>query len=196
MIVMLEMEIDMSGNVTDGVFFLHEDEWGMIDIMPIENRAESMQTADTAEEFAKEHFDGFGYTDIFVIPEPKHPLASRQIPLGFIRTLVTPHLMEAAKVESGTHPGEILPEAFRYTGPLKSFAFGDDHLGALYGNHLQGVIQYLHLIPPDVKDEANRASWLSTLTTLGSAYRLMLSDWWIKVTVDLSDAAAVTAYLR
>ena len=56
----------------------------MVDIMPIENRAEAAQIADKAEEFGKEHFDGFGYTDLFVIPEPKQPLALRQIPLDFI----------------------------------------------------------------------------------------------------------------
>jgi hypothetical protein len=193
---MAKTEADMRGNVTNGVFFLHEDEWGMVDIMPIENRAEAAQIADKAEEFGKEHFDGFGYTDIFVIAEPRQPLASRQIPLDFIRTLVTPRLAEATRVESGIHPGEVLPEAFRYTGPLKSFAFGDDNLGALYGNHLEGVIDHLHLIPHEVRDDANRAFWQTTLTTLGSTYRLMLSDWWIKVSVDLADVAAVQEYLR
>jgi hypothetical protein len=33
---MAKTEADMRGNVTNGVFFLHEDEWGMVDIMPIE----------------------------------------------------------------------------------------------------------------------------------------------------------------
>ena len=80
--------------------------------------------------------------------------------------------------------------------PLKSFAFGDDNLGALYGNHLEGVIQHLHLIPPDMRDDANRAFWLTTLTTLGSTYRLMLSDWWTRVSIDLADATAVQEYLR
>jgi hypothetical protein len=193
---MATTEADMRGTITNGVFFLHEDEWGMVDIMPIENRAEAAQIADKAEEFGKEHFDGFGFTGIFLIPEPKHQLASRQIPLDFIRTLVTPPLAEAIKVESGAHPGEALPEAFRYTGPLKSVAFGDDSLGALYGNHLEGASQHLHLIPPDVRDDTDRAFWLTRLITLGSTYRLMLSDWWITIPVDLADVAAVQEDLR
>lgn len=184
----------MRGNVTNGVFFLHEDEWGMVDIMPIENRAEAAQIADKAEEFGKEHFDGFGFTDMFLIPEPKHPLASRQIPLDFIRTLVTPHLAEATEVESGIQPGEDL--SYLGPAPFSSFAFSDKNLGALYGNHLEGVIQHLHLIPPDVRDDENSAFWLTTLTTLDSAYRLMLSDWWTRVSIDLADATAVQGYLR
>jgi hypothetical protein len=192
--VMLEMEIEMRGNVTNGVFFLHEDEWGMIDIMPIENLTESAQTADKAEEFAKEHFDGFGYTDVFAIPEPKYPLASKRIPLDFIRSLVTPHLAEAEKVECGVRPGEDL--SYLGPAPFKSFAFGDNNLGALYGNHLEGVIEYLHLIRPDVRDDANRAFWLSVLTTLGSTHLVMLSDWWTMVSIDLADATAIREYLR
>jgi hypothetical protein len=191
---MAKMEAGMRGNVTNGVFFLHEDEWGMVDIMPIENRAEAAQIADKAEEFGKEHFDGFGYTDIFVIPEPRQPLASRQIPLDFIRTLVTPRLAEAIRVESGIHPGE--DHSYLGPAPFKSFAFGDSNLGALYGNHLERIVQHLHLVPPDVRDDANRAFWLTTLTTLGSTYHLMLSDWWTRVSLDLADTTAVQEYLR
>jgi hypothetical protein len=114
----------------------------------------------------------------------------RFVPPGYSDRL----LAEATEAESGTQPGE--DHSYRGPGPFESFAFGDDNLGALYGNHLNGVIQKLHLIPPDRRDDENRAFWLSILTTIGSTYRLMLSDWWIKVTVDLADTAAVQEYLR
>jgi hypothetical protein len=178
----------MRGALHDGVFFLHEDEWGMIDIMPIENLKPAEEVARDAKEFREAHFDGFGWTDLYVIPRPAHPLAVRQIPFAFVREVVMSRLPEAKTVESGIKPGEIISR----TG----FAFGEDDEGAMYGNLEGGIVQYLHFIPPGKRDHDILVFWTSALTTLGSTYRLMLADWWRKVRVDLSDTGAVDRYLQ
>jgi len=182
----------MRGTLLDGVFFLHEDEWGMIDIMPIENLKGSHESAREAQEFGEAHFDGFGWTDMYLIPEPAHPLSARKIPLAHLRELVVAHLSEAETVQSGIMPGEVTPREDATTG----FAFGGEDEGAMYGDQENGTIHYLHILPPSKSDPDILAFWASALSALGSTYQLMLTDWWSKVTVDLSDRAAVERYLR
>ncbi|HEY7833194.1 MAG TPA: hypothetical protein VIG30_06465 [Ktedonobacterales bacterium] len=171
------------------VFWLHEDEWGMIDILPAENFASALQTAHEAEEFGKAHFDGFGWTDMFVIPEAKAQLAQRNMPLSEIRTLTRGYLPAADRVESGIRPGEINCDN-------GSFAFAEEDKGALYGEEREGVVQYLCMLPPERVDEASMTFWTSALIMLGTTHHLMLADWWDKRLIDLSDRDAIVRYLH
>lgn len=82
-------------------FYLHEDDWGMVNLMPRENLERAREVAQEAEEFGREHFDGVGWTDIYVVPEEKHPIEERRIPLDELRELVGDVLIEAEKVQSG-----------------------------------------------------------------------------------------------
>lgn len=171
------------------IFWLHEDEWGMIDILPAENFASALQTAHEAEEFGKAHFDGFGWTDMYVIPEAKIPLAQRNIALPEIRALAQEHLSEADQVESGIRPGEI-------SGKDGTFAFVAEDKSALYGDSRDNIVQYLCMLPPGRVSEASETYWTSALLSLGTRHQLILADWWDKRLVDLSDHDAVVRYLR
>jgi hypothetical protein len=171
-----------------GVFFLHEDEWGMIDLLPVENFDASAHIAQEAEEFGKAHFDGFGWTDLYVIPAPKVQLAVRNIPLAEVRAMASDYLPEAEHVETGIQPGEIHSE--------HGFAFGDTSKGFLYGEQAEGIVQYLCFVPPEREDDESARFWAAAFMALGTSYRLMLADWWQKKLVDLSDSDAVARYLR
>ena len=75
-------------NQQEGRFYLHEDEWAMIDLLPRENFADLLRTAEEAKTFGEEHFDGFGWTAMYVIPKPTHPLVEKGLPLHELKMLL------------------------------------------------------------------------------------------------------------
>ena len=171
------------------IFWLHEDEWAMIDILPAENFASAQQIAHEAEEFGNAHFDGLGWTGMFVIPAAKIPLAQRNVPLSEIRALAQGYLPEAERVESGIRPGEISCDN-------GSFAFAAESKGAFYGEERDGIVQYLCMLPPERVDEAFMTFWASALATLGTTHHLILADWWNKRLIDLGNRDAIVRYLH
>ncbi len=57
--------------MTPDCFFLHEDDWGMIDLQPRENLAAAQTTVSEAREHGETHRapDGLGYTAVYWYPE-------------------------------------------------------------------------------------------------------------------------------
>jgi hypothetical protein len=45
-------------------FYLHEDEWAMINIITAENLRRTKEIADEAQTFGEEHFDGHCWTEM------------------------------------------------------------------------------------------------------------------------------------
>jgi hypothetical protein len=43
-------------NRQEGLFYLHKDEWAMIDLLPAENLADLLRTTAEAKTFGEEHF--------------------------------------------------------------------------------------------------------------------------------------------
>ena len=84
-----------------GTFSLHEDDWGMITLLPAENRARTAATAQEAEAFGAAHFDGTSWSAVYVLPEPEHPISERHIPFDELAALVGEGLVPAAAVLSG-----------------------------------------------------------------------------------------------
>lgn len=55
--------------MTENIFYLHEDEWAMINVMPAENLSRTKEITKDAQDFGEAHFDGRGWTEIYLIPE-------------------------------------------------------------------------------------------------------------------------------
>jgi hypothetical protein len=173
-----------------GTFYLHEDNWGMIELLPVENMAGRQRVAEAARQFAQEHSDGGGWTAMYEVPEAAHALEERQIPLAELRALVGAWLREAAVVESGySSDVEAVAHAFAFGGAAAG-------LGAFYGTYKGAIITGLYCLRPDCTDEVAVARFAAPLSTLGQRHRLMLADWWSDTLVDLRDAASITSYLH
>jgi hypothetical protein len=171
-------------------FYLHEDEWGMVELLPVENMAGREDAIEEGRQFGKDHSAGVGWTDVYLIPEAPHSIAERHIPLAELRSLVASWLPEADTVQSGYGT---------YVETLQlSFAFGNRALrsGVFYGNYEGSTITDLNLIPPDEEAEAKVTRFAEALRALAERYNLMLADWWSSRVVDLRDRDAVTDYLR
>lgn len=179
-------------------FYLHEDDWGMIDLLPAENAGWAEGVAQEAQRVARENFAGFApfggaqiptYHNVFVIPEEKHPISERGIRLDSLRALLAGGWPEAEQVESGysSHVGEI----------SGAFAFGAAHgdPGAFYGSHRDGIVTSLHIIRPSFDDAQALEAFEAALVQLGQQYNLVLADWWTDSVVDLGDTGGIRRYL-
>jgi hypothetical protein len=177
-------------NRQERLFYLHEDEWSMIDLLPEENFEDLMRTAAEAKAFGEEHFDGFGWTAMYVIPKPTHPLALRTLPLHELQELLGERFLAARSIQSGYSTyRESLPDGF-------AFVEAEQADGVLYGQQKSGLVTGLHLLPCDGANHDRTTSISDTLHTLGTKYDLVLVDWWKDIIVDLQDRTTVVSYLE
>lgn len=170
--------------MTPDCFFLHEDDWGMIDLQPRENLAAAQTTVSEAREHGETHRapDGLGYTAVYVAPEPQLPLSARALSLSTLSELLGRGWQRLASVTSGYSTyREELPRAFAFT----------DGTSVLYGHHREGLVETLHLHRPSA-----HPTLIATLHSLGVTLRLILQDLWCDAVIDLADRAALTGYLQ
>ena len=170
------------------VFYLHEDDWGMVSLVPHENLTFLHEERDRIDAFSAAHFDGVAWTDIYIRSEEPSPITIRQIPYARLIELFGDLLPAAASVETGYSS---------YHEPCPGcFAFGKSYNFALYGGIKDGIVTELSLsmqLPP--ADTTLRQALATALVALGSEYRLVLVDWARSQIVNLGDLAALERYL-
>jgi hypothetical protein len=170
------------------VFYLHEDDWGMVSLVPHENLAFLHEERDRIDAFSAAHFDGVAWTDISVRSEEPSPIALRAIPYTRLTELFGSLLPAADRFETGY-------SSYREPCP-GCFAFGKPYDFALYGSIKDGIVTGLSLsmqLPP--ADTALSQALAVALVALGAEYQLVLVDWARSKIVNLSDPAAVARYL-
>ena len=173
--------------MTEVGFYLHEDEWGMISIMPAENLSHSRATAAEAREFGEKHFNGSGWADIYVLPGEPYPISARRIPLSELREMFASLLNPVGHVETGySSHREAVTGAFALVG---------EPYGAIYGRHREGVITGLYVSRFAGEQVEGTEQFIKRVVTLGERYSLILADWWRHRIIDLRDEAAVTRYI-
>jgi len=96
----------------DSSFYIHEDDWGLIEILPAENLCNSLEGFRQQREHHKDTaFGPTGWTTRpFVIPTPQVELVQRAIPLPEIASLVGPVLPQATVVltsDTTTGPKDV-----------------------------------------------------------------------------------------
>jgi hypothetical protein len=176
--------------VQKDVFYLHEDEWAMIDLLPSENFEETLRIAREAQTFGEEHFDGFGWTDVYVIPKPTYPFSLRILPLHELQGLLRERFLAASIVQSGYSTyRETLPDCFAFVEAEKAD-------GAFYGDQKNGLVTRLHLLPCNEENRDRRTCFTEILYTLGVKYDLVLADWWNHSIIDLRERNMVVQYLE
>jgi hypothetical protein len=163
-------------------FYLHEDDWAMIDLLPVEDRPHAEASAREAEAFAEAHRapGGAGWTAMYVVPAPPNGIAARALDLPSLGALLGPAWHAYDGIDSGysSYREEI----------GSAYALTDGH-SVLYGNvDGRGLITGLHLHGPDPASAAD-------LVRAGAALRLILVDHWSDQVIDLADRPRVEEYL-
>jgi hypothetical protein len=170
------------------VFYLHEDDWGKAELLPSENLAFLHAERERLDTFSAAHFDGIGWTDVFVRSQEPTPIMSRVIPYSRLAELFGSLLPAAERVETGYSS---------YREPCAGcFAFGRSYDFALYGSANNGTVTALSLYMHAPSFAAVlRQRLVAAFRTLGGEYRLVLVDWQRSRIVDLADQAEVEHYL-
>jgi hypothetical protein len=170
------------------VFYLHEDDWGIVSLLPYENLAFLHEERQRPDAFSDAHFDGVAWTDIYIRSEEPHPLSIRAIPYVRLHELFGSLLPAALRVETGYST---------YREPCPGcFAFGKPYSFALYGGVKDGTVTELSLsMQSPLTDTALRQALAAALCAFDSEYSLVLIDWHSSQIVNLADQAAVDRYL-
>jgi hypothetical protein len=166
------------------VFYLHEDDWGMVSLRPHENLTFLHEERDRIDAFSAAHFDGVAWTDIYIRSDEPSPISIRKMPYARLVELFGVLLPTATSVETGY-------SSYREPCP-GCFAFGKPYDFALYGGVKDGIVTELSLsmqLPP------TDTALSQALVALGTEYQLVLVDWARSQIVNLSDPAAVEHYL-
>lgn len=171
-------------------FYLHEDEWAMIDILPAENVKQLQGIAREAQTFGEEHFDGIGWTDMYSIPRVTHSLSIRAIEFAELKSVLKERFLSADSVQTGySSYRETLPDCF-------AFVEAEKKDGAFYGKQMNGIVTGLHLLPSESGNESAIAIFTDILHALGMKHNLVLADWWSSQIVDLHVKDAIAHYMR
>jgi hypothetical protein len=170
----------------DEAFYLHEDEWGMIELLPRENYAERKAMVAEATAHGEEHRapGGAGWTDLFVAPAAEVSIDIRKITVATLGELLGP---DWTRCDGVTHiygaAGEDIANTFAFR-PTQSKANGN----VFYGTHEADRVVDLFVTECELPI-------MPVLHRLGLSFQLMLCDLWQDVVVDLADPAALAGYV-
>lgn len=161
--------------------FVHEDDWGMISLVPAENRADRIAVVEAARTHGEAHRapDGLGWTAMAIAPSPPTELDVRKITLATLGAVLGTSWRPVARLTTGY-------SSYR-EDVATGYAFQLPDGPALYGCVVDGVISQLHIT--QISHSAADA-----LHQLGSMFGLILCDLWSDQVVELAGRSAVDAY--
>lgn len=167
-------------------FYLHEDEWGMIELLPRENSAERREMVIEAQAHGEAHRapGGIGWTEIFVAPTAAVQLGVRNINLAAMAELLGPDWQRYARVTSGySSYVEDCPSSYAFRGPR-----GDGYKNVVYGTFKDDVVTSICVTRCG-------PTLAPVLFKLGTTFQLILCDLWSDVVIDLADQVAIARYV-
>jgi hypothetical protein len=171
-----------------GTAFFHEDDYCQVEVLPASARGYCLREMGLIDEFAEAHWDGAGFTDMYVRGQPPMPLAS----LGTI----------LAEWESALGPlvprfTQVLTGYSSYREPCPSVVgWGvSDSQAVFAGVDEAKVVGPVWLSLNGVTAE-RVGLWSRLLRSLPRAAELLIADWSASQVVPLAEEPALEAYLR
>jgi hypothetical protein len=169
--------------------FLHEDDWGQIEVLPAACAAWCEAEIARIDRFARDRAspDGLGWTDLYVRPAAPVTLESVRIPFGAAADVIGARLPAFDIVSSGT---------FSYPEPVphvRSFGPSANTGVVLVGDKTGSHVAMLALILNGARDE--QCEVLDALVHLPSSAPLLLIDWPRGHVALLGDRNAIARYL-
>lgn len=162
--------------------FVHEDDWGMVSLVPAENRADRTAVVEIARAHGEAHRapDGAGWTDIYFAPPPPTEITARKITLEALGAVLDTRWSPVARLVTGYGSS--------YRKHVETgYAFQLPEGPVLYGCLVDGIVSELHIF-------RCRPAAADTLHRLGFTFDLILCDLWSDQVVALADRPAVDAY--
>ena len=173
---------------------MNGDEWGLYEVLPVENAAHCRRVADEYRAHHKDtEFALTGWsTPPYLIPEPGLPLSSCKIPISELDAILGTVMERAAGVDSCedfTGAPYPCPDCFDYALSLDEYW----HCEGFYGSRHGDLVRSLHATPLTVPAPRLDAV-VNSIVQLGRRFDLLLFAGAEHV-VDLRDADAVAAFI-
>ena len=167
--------------------YFHEDSYCMIELVPESAVAECDVEMGQAAAHSKEHWDGNGWTDIYLIDDHSKHGEALNLPVHWLAETVEPYLQAVDLVYTGygSHR-ELATNVRAWARPDGAALFAE-------GNP-DGLVRCVWLgerffAEPEVQ------VWFHVVKALGSLGRFHIADWYWDVRIDCSDDARLLAYL-
>jgi hypothetical protein len=167
--------------------FFHEDDYCQVEVLPSAARGYCLAEMARIDEFADAHWDGAGFTDVYVRGEPPQPLAALGNTVAELGSAIDPLVPRFVEVQTGYGSyREPCPSVVGWGLSDGEAVFAGVGEGAVVGP----VWLALHRVP------AERVGlWCQVLRSLPGAAELVVADWSARRVVLLADEPALAAYL-
>lgn len=169
--------------------YFHEDIFNQVEFLPRENKEYLKCENKKIENFAKENFDGHGFTDIYVRDESPKTISDKKIDFEELdKILLTLGLEKIAEVYEGYGSGKWKCEnTFAYVyDRAQIFVSLKDNL--VHDFWVDGFRFH--------KDIETKNKLKSVLWRIGSEMNLLLNDWDLTVVIDLKEESEIEKYLN
>jgi hypothetical protein len=169
--------------------FVHEDDWGQIEVLPAACRAWCEQEIARIEAFAARHAapDGMGWTDMYVRESAPLDLESLHIPFDEASRALGARLPAFDAVLSGTFSSPQPVPHVRGFGPAANTGV------VLSGDATRTVVAAITLVLHG--SDGHQGSVLAALADLPAPSPLLLVDWMQGRVVPLDDRDVIASYL-
>jgi len=167
--------------------FYHEDDFRQVEIVLSDNLSPLNTESEKVDTFAKEHFDGSGFTDIYVRnDENKTKLNQRRIDPNDLEKILS-------SLGFDRIPNVLTGYGQSYREQHKNcVAFGKDYC-AVYYDFQDNFVEHIWFTNHWSMDRERLAK---SLHELGQQWNLLLQDWNLTLTVDLKDKSLIDQYLN
>ena len=183
-----QLEPEKAHQTFDGpTIFYHEDDFRQVEIVPCDNLSTLKTESEKVDTFAKEHFDGPGFTDIYVRNDQNNiKLKQRRIaPNDLEKILGLLGFDRISNVLTGY--GQNYRKQHK-----ECVAFGSGYCAAYY-DFKDNVVEHIWFTNHWSMDRGRLAK---SLHDIGQQWNLLLQDWNLTVTIDLKDKTAIDKYLK
>ena len=169
--------------------YLHEDFYCQVELLPIENLHELETENEKIDEFANEHFDGAGYTDIYSRSKQKVETSKRNIQLDeFDQFVISLGFQKMRNVYSGYGNYK---EKCRNTN---AYSISGANIFCDYEN---GVINNIWLDGFRFNNDSNFIKEMTEgLFQIAKRWELTLNDWDLTKNINLKDKSEIELYIK
>ena len=160
-------------------YFVHEDDWAMIEFLPIENKAQIEATMRTDHSQGNLHLDER--------PVIRCPIAMHGLSISTLEKHFAGYMTRTDDILTGTTTDmRDVPNGF---------AFYDELIGAVYGTQHDGMVCSLYFDNRVCDCDNDVDLLIKGMHKLGKKFKLMLADWWLDSLVDLNEKGDVQHYI-
>ncbi len=166
--------------------YYHEDDYRQIEVLPISNWNYCLSELKKIEKFSREHFNGVGWTDIYIQDENPQSLASLNIKASDLSSILRKTFEPYDKVLTGY-------SSYREESK-RTLAFGSETSCIVFvGYDAKGIVEDIWL-DFGLAGQKDKELALAGLLNLGGMGELFLVDWGAGDMMKLNDKERIMSY--